>query len=102
MCPIGPITSVGFAIMPAPPSGGIGALPLMRLLLLLPLLLLTASGQAQQPRPKVIVLGFDGVDGAWTERWMNEGRLPNLARLRDQGAFRHLRPTLPAQTPVSW
>ena len=51
---------------------------------------------------KVIVLGFDGVDAGYTERWMNEGKLPNLARLRAQGTFRPLRPTIPAQTPVSW
>jgi predicted AlkP superfamily phosphohydrolase/phosphomutase len=51
---------------------------------------------------KVIVLGFDGVDARYTERWMNEGKLPNLARLRDAGTFRPLRPTVPAQTPVSW
>jgi predicted AlkP superfamily phosphohydrolase/phosphomutase len=51
---------------------------------------------------RVIVLGFDGVDAKYTERWMNEGKLPNMARLRDQGTFRPLRPTVPAQTPVSW
>src|SRR5688500_14296426 len=51
---------------------------------------------------KVIVLGFDGVDAAYTERWMNEGKLPNMARLRAQGTFRPLLPTTPAQTPVSW
>src|SRR5438270_13448953 len=51
---------------------------------------------------KVIVVGFDGVDARYTERWMNEGKLPNLARLRAQGTFRPLRPTVPAQTPVSW
>ncbi|MDX1584869.1 MAG: alkaline phosphatase family protein, partial [Thermoanaerobaculia bacterium] len=51
---------------------------------------------------KVIVLGFDGVDADFTEEWMDEGLLPNLSRLRDQGTFRHLRPTIPAQTPVSW
>lgn len=53
-------------------------------------------------KEKVIVLGFDGVDARYTEQWMNEGKLPNLARLRAQGTFRPLRPTLPAQTPVSW
>src|SRR2546430_16522599 len=53
-------------------------------------------------KEKVIVLGFDGVDARYTEQWMNEGKLPNLAKLRDQGTFRPLRPTLPAQTPVSW
>src|SRR5690349_3434804 len=51
---------------------------------------------------KVIVLGFDGVDAHYTEQWMNEGKLPNLARLRAEGTFRPLRPTVPAQTPVSW
>ncbi len=52
--------------------------------------------------PKVIVLGFDGADARLTEKWMNEGKLPNLARLRQIGTFRYLRPTIPAQTPVSW
>lgn len=62
-------------------------------------LLLALSAHAQQ---KVIVLGFDGVDAGYTERWMNEGKLPNLAKLRDTGTFRPLLPTTPAQTPVSW
>ena len=53
-------------------------------------------------REKVIVVGFDGVDARYTEQWMNEGKLPNLAKLRDAGTFRPLRPTVPAQTPVSW
>jgi predicted AlkP superfamily phosphohydrolase/phosphomutase len=70
----------------------------MRPLLALTLLLtLSASGQQ-----RVIVLGFDGVDARYTERWMNEGKLPNLARLRENGTFRPLTPTTPAQTPVSW
>src|SRR3954451_15499873 len=53
-------------------------------------------------KEKVIVLGFDGVDARLTEQWMNEGKLPNLAKLRAQGTFRPLLPTTPAQTPVSW
>src|SRR6184192_2882963 len=56
----------------------------------------SAAGQ------KVIVLGFDGVDARYTEKWMDEGKLPNLARLRAAGTFRPLLPTTPAQTPVSW
>ena len=60
------------------------------------------STSQERSKPKVIVLGFDGVDAEFTEQWMNEGELPHLARLRDQGTFRHLRPTIPAQTPVSW
>src|SRR5947207_15287154 len=53
-------------------------------------------------RERVIVVGFDGVDARYTDQWMREGKLPNLARLRAQGTFRPLRPTVPAQTPVSW
>ncbi|HEV2718939.1 MAG TPA: alkaline phosphatase family protein [Thermoanaerobaculia bacterium] len=68
-------------------------------LLLACALLIPLAAHAQQ---KVIVLGFDGVDARYTEKWMNEGKLPNLARLRDTGTFRPLRPTVPAQTPVSW
>jgi predicted AlkP superfamily phosphohydrolase/phosphomutase len=69
----------------------------------LPLLLFPFPAQAQEgTKPKVIVLGFDGVDARFTEQWMDEGHLPNMARLREEGTFRHLRPTIPAQTPVSW
>src|SRR5688500_18415833 len=63
------------------------------------LLILAATASAQQ---RVIVLGFDGADAKLTEQWMNEGKLPNLAKLRQQGTFSPLRPTIPSQTPVSW
>lgn len=72
----------------------------LRRLILAAALAFTVSAGAQQQ--KVIVLGFDGVDANYTERWMNEGKLPNLARLRETGTFRPLLPTTPAQTPVSW
>lgn len=71
----------------------------LRTLTLAAALLLSAAAGAQQ---KVIVLGFDGVDANYTERWMNEGKLPNLAKLRANGTFHPLLPTTPAQTPVSW
>lgn len=71
----------------------------LRTLILAAALVWTGVAGAQQ---KVIVLGFDGVDANYTERWMNEGKLPNLAKLRATGTFRPLLPTTPAQTPVSW
>jgi predicted AlkP superfamily phosphohydrolase/phosphomutase len=70
-----------------------------RILLFSVALVISATAFAQQ---KVIVLGFDGVDARYTEQWMNEGKLPNLAKLRAQGTFSPLLPTTPAQTPVSW
>jgi len=54
------------------------------------------------PFEKVVVLGFDGADAALVERYMAEGRLPNLSRLRAEGSYAQLRPTNPPQTPVSW
>jgi predicted AlkP superfamily phosphohydrolase/phosphomutase len=53
-------------------------------------------------KQKLIVLGFDGMDARWTEKWMNEGKLPNLAKLRDQGCFRYMQSTIPPESPVSW
>lgn len=54
------------------------------------------------PFEKVVILGFDGADAALVERYMAEGRLPNLSRLRGDGFYASLRPTNPPQTPVSW
>ncbi|HEX4496541.1 MAG TPA: alkaline phosphatase family protein, partial [Thermoanaerobaculia bacterium] len=72
------------------------------LLVLSALLVLAASPLAAQPPKKLIILGFDGADAKLTQKWMDEGKLPNLAKLRAQGSFAPLRPTIPSQTPVSW
>ncbi|HYO12118.1 MAG TPA: alkaline phosphatase family protein, partial [Thermoanaerobaculia bacterium] len=76
----------------------------LRSLALLALLAVAASPAAAQQAQsqKLIILGFDGADAKLTETWMNEGKLPNLAKLRTQGTFSPLRPTIPSQTPVSW
>lgn len=51
---------------------------------------------------KAIVLGLDGLDPGIAERLMDEGKLPNLARLRATGTYRRLRTTFPALSPVAW
>jgi predicted AlkP superfamily phosphohydrolase/phosphomutase len=51
---------------------------------------------------RLIFLGLDGLDPRLTERFMAEGRLPNLSRLKEQGSFHRLRTTFPAQSPVAW
>jgi predicted AlkP superfamily phosphohydrolase/phosphomutase len=51
---------------------------------------------------KVVILGFDGADAGLVERYIAEGRLPNLTRLRSEGYYAPLRSTNPPQTPVSW
>lgn len=51
---------------------------------------------------RAVILGFDGMDPELAERFMKEGRLPNLAKLRDRGMFSKLRTTFPAISPVAW
>ena len=59
-----------------------------------------AYGKAQVKR--VVIVGFDGMDPVLANRFMDEGKLPNLTRLRDGGTFRPLRTTFPAISPVAW
>jgi predicted AlkP superfamily phosphohydrolase/phosphomutase len=51
---------------------------------------------------RVVILGLDGLDHGLTERLIREGKLPNLAALRDQGDFKPLASTLPPISPVAW
>ncbi len=51
---------------------------------------------------KLIFLGLDGFDPGLAEKYMAEGKLPNLARLRRQGSFTRLRTTFPSLSPVAW
>ncbi len=67
------------------------------------LLAITGAGVARAAaHDKVVILGFDGADARLIERYMDEGRLPNLKRLRDEGYYAPLMSTNPPQTPVSW
>ena len=59
-----------------------------------------AFGKAKFKR--AVILGFDGMDPELAERFMNEGKLPNLATLREKGTFTRLRTTFPAISPVAW
>ncbi len=51
---------------------------------------------------RVVVLGLDGLEPSLTERFMAEGAMPNLAKLREQGSYSRLRSTWPPISPVAW
>lgn len=51
---------------------------------------------------RTIVIGFDGMDPSFAEKWMSEGKLPNFSALAAQGHFAPLATTIPAQSPVAW
>ena len=66
------------------------------------LLALPAACLAAEEPPRVVILGFDGADPKLVEQYLSEGKLPNLARLKEEGAYTRLATTNPPQTPVSW
>lgn len=51
---------------------------------------------------KVIVLGLDGLDPKLLKRWMDEGHLPNLKKLADEGSFSPMASSVPPISPVAW
>jgi len=53
-------------------------------------------------KQKVVLLGFDGMDVRLTQKWMDQGLLPNLKALAERGSFSALMSTNPAESPVSW
>jgi predicted AlkP superfamily phosphohydrolase/phosphomutase len=62
---------------------------------------------AEEPPPsrytqKLVILGFDGMDPDLAKRWMDEGRLPNMKKLADQGGFYRLETTHSPESPTAW
>ena len=66
------------------------------------LVLVASCGDEGKSRPKVIVIGFDGMDPRLCERLMDAGQLPNLDRLRQSGGYHPLGTSVPPQSPVAW
>jgi predicted AlkP superfamily phosphohydrolase/phosphomutase len=66
------------------------------------------GGATKTPRPlrrttqRVFVMGFDGMDPTLARKWMDEGKLPNLKALADEGTFRTLGSTQPSESPTAW
>lgn len=62
-----------------------------------------SSDAAPNPtEPRVIVLGFDGMDYDLTKKLMAEGRMPNFVKLAEAGGFQPLQTAIPPQSPVAW
>lgn len=54
------------------------------------------------PKGRVIILGFDGVEPSIVSTMMDNGELPNLTKLRDTGTYTPLGSTNPPQSPTAW
>ena len=51
---------------------------------------------------QVVVVGLDGLSPVLAEKFMAEGKLPNLSKLKEEGAYARLQTTTPAISPVAW
>ena len=60
-----------------------------------------AHGAASRSK-KIIILGVDGLDPDLLTKFMADGKMPNFARLAQQGSFRRLTTSIPPQSPVAW
>jgi predicted AlkP superfamily phosphohydrolase/phosphomutase len=51
---------------------------------------------------RFLLIGLDGFEPTLAERWMDEGRLPCLSRLRNAGHYARLASTMPPATFPAW
>ena len=63
---------------------------------------LVGCGGSSGDGKRVIVLGVDGMDYAFARQMIDEGELPNFARLEQMGQFRPLETSAPPLSPVAW
>lgn len=62
----------------------------------------SSSSPTPPPRPRLWILGLDGVPWTLLQPWIDQGHLPTLARLQVGGAWGGLRSTIQFLTAVAW
>ena len=60
------------------------------------------AGKEAARHPKVIVIGFDGLDPFLAEKMMDAGELPTFSSMRSDNGYRRLATSNPPQSPVAW
>jgi tetratricopeptide (TPR) repeat protein len=74
----------------------------LALLVFLALATVLASACGRDRPGRVLLLGLDGADPATLDLLMSEGKLPNFAKLRREGAYAPLLSQKPLLSPVIW
>lgn len=59
-------------------------------------------GQARETGRKILLIGLDGADWQIIDPWLQEGKLPHLARLKARGAWANLKAMQPILSPLLW
>jgi len=76
--------------------------PTLRCSLALVLTLGLGCGPSGEENARVLVLGLDGLDPEVVDLLMSEGKLPNFAKLRQDGAYGRLTSQKPLLSPIIW
>ncbi len=53
-------------------------------------------------KKKVVVIGLDGAPFTLLKPWMEQGMLPNMAKIMQEGSFGHLKSTPEYMSPPAW
>ncbi len=61
-----------------------------------------SNGPSNQAPKKLVILGFDGMDPDLVQKWMAQGKLPNMKKIASQGALRRLETTHSPESPAAW
>ncbi len=64
--------------------------------------LLTGAGRIKGKTKRVVIIGFDGMDPQLAQRFMDEGRMPNMKAMSEHGSFGPLATSYPSMSPVAW
>ena len=62
----------------------------------------SCGGSAPARKPRLLIVGFDGMDPKLVGRMMAEGRLPHFRRVAEAGSYSPLATSVPPQSPVAW
>jgi predicted AlkP superfamily phosphohydrolase/phosphomutase len=76
-------------------------------LLLYPIRLIWRLARRRRPPhpsriKRAVLVGLDGLDPDLCRRFIDDGKLPHMARLEAMGCFHRLATTCPAMSPVAW
>ena len=63
---------------------------------------LTGAGRIKGDTKRLVIVGFDGMDPLLAQRFLDEGRMPNMAKVAAEGVFTPLQTSYPSMSPVAW
>ncbi len=76
--------------------------PMICRLLVAVIMALIITPANARPNHRVIVLGVDGMDPGLVDRFVDDGFMPNIKRLMEEGDYKPLQTIMPPQSPVAW